>query len=108
MLAGDIEQGAEAALCVGDEQIDADLLKVPHHGSKTSSTGDFIDRVKPRYAVISVGQRSRFGHPNPEVVSRYLKRGIQVLETGRDGMVTIETDGDRIAVNTFLGGPIQN
>ena len=77
VLAGDIEQPAEDSLVKSGADLRADLLKVPHHGSKTSSTEAFIDAVSPRYAVISVGERSRFGHPNPAVVDRYLERGIR-------------------------------
>jgi competence protein ComEC len=93
LLTGDIEGPAETWLSSLNTDLSADLLKVPHHGSKTSSTAWFVDKVKPTYAVISVGVRSRFGHPDPQIVSRYVQRGVQVLETGRDGMVTAETDG---------------
>jgi len=104
MLTGDIEGPAETWLCARSADMHADLLKVPHHGSKTSSSDQFIDMVRPSYAVISVGVRSRFGHPSPAVVNRYRRRGIELLETGRDGMVSAETDGDHLAVETFLRG----
>jgi competence protein ComEC len=103
LLAGDIEGPAETSLCSSDSQLRADVLKVPHHGSKTSSTPQFLDRVNPTYAVISVGVRSRFGHPHPDVIGRYLDRGIELFETGRDGMVTAETDGHQLAINSYLG-----
>jgi len=103
LLAGDIEQPAENWLCGESQPLHADLLKVPHHGSKTSSTAAFIERVNPAYAVISVGQRSRFGHPSPDVVGRYLARGIRLLETGKDGMVMAKTDGTRLVVESLLG-----
>src|SRR5215471_1957409 len=102
VLAGDIEQEAERQLCLANTEMHADVLKVPHHGSKTSSTDEFISRVQPRYAVISVGKRSRFGHPSPAVVERYQKSGIQVLQTGKNGMVTAESDGSNVIVQTFL------
>jgi competence protein ComEC len=101
LLAGDIEQSAEDSLVESVAELNADVLKVPHHGSRTSSTAAFIDAVKPKYAVISVGERSRFGHPHPEVVNRYLERGINLLQTGRDGMVTVRTDGHALEVRTF-------
>jgi competence protein ComEC len=93
LLAGDIEQSAEASLVQSGANLRADLMKVPHHGSRTSSTEAFVDAVNPRYAVISVGERSRFGHPHASVVNRYLMREVKLFQTGRDGMVTVETDG---------------
>ncbi|HEY6328567.1 MAG TPA: ComEC/Rec2 family competence protein, partial [Blastocatellia bacterium] len=78
VMTGDIEQPAEQSLAESGIDLHADLLKVPHHGSKTSSTDEFLDRVQPKYAVVSVGIRSRFGHPNKEVVDRYLQRGIKL------------------------------
>jgi competence protein ComEC len=100
LLAGDIERAAEDQL-VRSALLRADVLKVPHHGSSSSSTEAFIDAVSPRLAVISVGERSRFGHPHKTVVDRYLARGIRLLQTGRDGCVTVETDGTSIDVRTF-------
>ncbi|MEW6208045.1 MAG: ComEC/Rec2 family competence protein [Acidobacteriota bacterium] len=100
LLAGDIERAAEDQL-VRSADLRADILKVPHHGSLSSSTESFIDAVRPRYAVISVGERSRFGHPHAMVVDRYVARGIRLLQTGRDGCVTVETDGESIDVRTF-------
>jgi competence protein ComEC len=101
LLAGDIEQQAEAALVESSADLRADVLKVAHHGSKTSSTESFIDRVQPGCAVISVGERSRFGHPHAVVTGRYLSRGVTLFQTGRDGTVSIETDGVSVAANTF-------
>jgi len=101
LLTGDVEAPAEAALIASGVDLRADVLKVPHHGSKTSSTGAFLDRVRPHCAVISVGERSRFGHPHKIVVERYLSRGIRLLETGRDGTVTIDTDGVSFDVRTY-------
>jgi competence protein ComEC len=108
LLAGDIEQPAETSLCGSDSDLRADLLKVPHHGSKTSSTYPFLDKVNPTYAVISVGVRSRFGHPHPDVVNRYVQRGVELFETGRDGMVTAETDGNHLSVTSFLKRPVNH
>ncbi|MEN3334068.1 MAG: competence protein ComEC [Blastocatellia bacterium] len=101
LLTGDIEEPAEAALIASGVDLHADVLKAPHHGSKTSSTGAFLDRVRPRCAIISVGERSRFGHPHKIVVERYLSHSIRLLQTGRDGMVTIDTDGRGLDVGTY-------
>jgi competence protein ComEC len=101
LLAGDIEQAAEEALVTSRADLRADILKVPHHGSKTSSTEAFIDSVNPKYAVISVGERSRFGHPHAAVVSRYAGRGVRILKTGLTGTVTVEIDGETYDVKTY-------
>jgi competence protein ComEC len=101
LLAGDIEQEAERALVESSADLRADVLKVAHHGSKTSSTEGFIDRVRPRCVVISAGERSRFGHPHAVVTGRYLSRGVTPLQTGRDGTITVETDGAAVAANVF-------
>ena len=80
LLAGDIERGEEARLVEAwghrPEALAADLLLVPHHGSKTSSTRAFLAAVSPRVAVFQHGRRNRFGHPAPEVWARYAERGI--------------------------------
>jgi competence protein ComEC len=101
LLAGDIEQRAEEALVESGTDLRSDVLKVPHHGSKTSSTQPFLEAVSPRYAVISVGERSRFGHPHKSVVTRYQELGVKLFQTGRDGMVTINTDGSTLDIRTY-------
>jgi competence protein ComEC len=80
LLTGDIEREQEAALvaALGDA-LRSDLLVVPHHGSKTSSTGPFLDAARPRVAVFQSGYRNRFGHPAPEVLARYTERHITVF-----------------------------
>ncbi|MEP6741108.1 MAG: ComEC/Rec2 family competence protein [bacterium] len=102
LLTGDIEARAEEVLALLGEKIQADVVKVAHHGSKTSSTPDFIAATQPRYAVISVGQTSIFGHPNPEVVKRWQVAGAQVLRTGNCGTITFTTDGNDLSVETFV------
>jgi competence protein ComEC len=101
LLTGDIEQTAESDLVAGGGTLAADVIKVPHHGSRTSSTQAFVSTVNPRYAVISVGNHSRFGHPHREAVDRWLAAGADVLRTGQRGMVSISTDGDDLRVSTF-------
>lgn len=100
-LAGDIERDSEDALIESGVDLSADLLKVPHHGSRTSSTEAFLKAVNPRYAVISVGERSRFGHPHSTVVNRYVAKGVKLFQTGLDGTVTVETDGATIDFRTY-------
>ncbi len=85
LLAGDIEQPQEQALVMSGANLSADVLLVPHHGSKTSSSAAFLDAVQPAVALAQVGYRNRFGHPAPVVMQRYEERGIQVAESPRCG-----------------------
>ena len=79
----------------------ADVLKVAHHGSRTSTTAEFLDRTAASVAVISAGAGNSFGHPHEEVVERLRQRGLRILETSRHGAVTISTDGDDLRVELF-------
>ncbi|MFT3820538.1 MAG: DNA internalization-related competence protein ComEC/Rec2 [Rubrivivax sp.] len=83
LLTGDIERAQEAALLqrLGAEGLRSEVLLVPHHGSKTSSSAAFIDAVAPQVAVVQAGYRSRFGHPAPEVVARYAARGVALVRS---------------------------
>jgi competence protein ComEC len=72
-----------------DGSLRADVLVVPHHGSRSSSTPAFIDAVAPRLALMPIGYRNRFGHPRPEVVERYQDRQAQVLRTDQSGAVRL-------------------
>jgi competence protein ComEC len=102
LLTGDIEQATERALIASQQQLHADVIKVPHHGSKTSSTEAFVSATKPQVAIISVGRTSRFGHPHKEVVDRWQSTGATVLTTGHSGTITITTDGHDLSLKTFL------
>ena len=101
LLTGDIEKMAEQSVSTSD-LVHADVVKVPHHGSRTSSTGPFVTAVQPSLAVISVGRRSMFGHPHAEVVERWRSIGAQVLTTGNSGMITVTTDGKNLSVTKFV------
>jgi competence protein ComEC len=105
LLTGDIESIAENALFSGRGTLQADIIKVPHHGSRTSSTPDFIRSVGPQYAIISVGRHSRFGHPHKEVVARWLGSGAQVMITGERGMISASTNGNDLTVGSFRDDP---
>lgn len=87
LLAGDIEAAQEARLVAGTD-LKADVLLMPHHGSKTSSTPAFLDAVQPRFALVQAGYRNRYGHPAEPVLARYRARGITVLESARCGAAT--------------------
>jgi competence protein ComEC len=101
LLTGDMEKPMERAALADGEPLRADILKVGHHGSNTSSTGPFLDAVAPEVAVISDGFENTFHHPNPLVLERLKAHHAGVLRTDRDGLVTIRTDGRRISVETF-------
>ena len=89
LLTGDIEAAQEAALVQrAAPLLRSDLLLVPHHGSRTSSTPAFLDAVAPRVAVVQAGYRSRYGHPAPDVLARYQARGIAVVRSDRCGAWT--------------------
>lgn len=91
LLVGDIEAKIEKELLVDD--IGADVLKVGHHGSKTSTTADFLKKVSPQVAFIEVGSKNKFGHPALEVIQRLEKSGIKYYRTDLDGHVEIVSDG---------------
>jgi competence protein ComEC len=94
LLTGDIEAAQEAALVQRSRPaLRADVLQVPHHGSRTSSTAAFIDAVAPRAAFVQAAYRSRFGHPAPDVVARYEQRGAEVIRSDRCGAWTLSAQG---------------
>ena len=105
LLAGDVEARAEMEMLARDAQtLRAEVLVVPHHGSKTSSTPSFIAAVMPRVAIFSVGYRNRFNHPNAAVVQRYYAAGAQLRRTDREGALHIELparEGDAVAVRAY-------
>ena len=91
LLTGDIEARAESMLLArGAAAVRSDLLIVPHHGSRTSSTPPFIAAVRPTVAVYTPGYRNRFGHPRPEIVARYAAAGIRAYRTDYDGALTFD------------------
>jgi competence protein ComEC len=91
LMAGDIERLSEAKLAERDgKSLKADVLLVPHHGSKTSSTVEFVEKVHPAAAVFTVGYRNRFGHPKQEVVDRYRAVGSGLYRSDRDGAVMFD------------------
>ena len=100
LLTGDIERGAEGAMLAGGRALRSDILLVPHHGSRTSSTEEFIAAVAPRRAIVAVGYRSRFGHPHPLVLERYRAAGVDVARTDLDGAITVRLDGERLELES--------
>ncbi|MFZ5477496.1 MAG: ComEC/Rec2 family competence protein, partial [Myxococcota bacterium] len=96
LFPGDVEAAGEAALL--DEDVRADVLKVPHHGSRTSSSPALVARVAPEVAVVSCGAGNTYGHPHPRALAAY--RGTRLYRTDRDGNVVVRTDGERLDVTT--------
>lgn len=101
LLTGDIEEEAEQLLLGDGVKLCADILKVAHHGSDTSTTGEFLEGVKPNAAIISTG-RNKFGHPSAKVVERITSRGINLFRTDRDGGLILKTNGRKIALKKTI------
>lgn len=94
LFMGDLEREGEAQLCrMFGDFLRADVLKVGHHGSSTSSTEEMLEFVRPHYAVISVGRNNTFNHPSEDVIDRLRAFGADVLRTDEEGAVIFETDG---------------
>jgi competence protein ComEC len=92
LFAGDLEADGEGELCgrrALGQTVRSDVLKVPHHGSRTSSSDELLQAVEPELAVMSLGWRNQFHFPAPEVLARYAARGARTLRTDRDGAVTV-------------------
>jgi len=102
LMTGDIETAAEKAILRMGSQLQADVVKVAHHGSKTSSTQGFVNATSARFALVSVGRKSMFGHPHADVLERWRASGAEVLTTGKCGTITVETDGNKLEVTTFV------
>jgi len=98
LMTGDAEAPEEDWLRSHAASLAADVLKVAHHGSKTSSSAAFLDAVQPRIALISVGAGNMYGHPSASVVDALTRRGATVLRTDRSGSVVVRTDGTTIEI----------
>ena len=112
LFPGDLERdGEEAWLAGGIGRVT--ILKVPHHGSRTSSTPEWVERVRPRVALVSAGERNRHRHPSPETLRRYRRVGTWVLRTDQEGAIRITAGARGLLVSTrahplprpFDGGP---
>lgn len=95
LLTGDSTIFVESQLVdIFGGELDSDILKVGHHGSKTSTSEKFIDVVTPSYAIISAGCDNRYGHPDESVVERLQEKSIEILDTCEDGTIKFESDGN--------------
>lgn len=104
LLTGDADEYDERLMILGGQDIEADVYKAGHHGSKTSSSERFLNNVKPEYAVISCGINNVYGHPNGETLKRLVNTDIKIYNTSLDGAVTFTTDGKGLSVNSYTGG----
>jgi competence protein ComEC len=103
LLPGDIGHAQELEILsrTPASAIQASVLLMPHHGSLTSSSTDWLDAVRPQLAVAQVGYRNRFKHPRTEVVARYVARGIQVLRSDGHGAIELHTQGSQLIWTSF-------
>jgi competence protein ComEC len=101
LFPGDIESEAERDILHLGRWLRSDIIKVPHHGGKISSTPGFIASVDPDVAIISVGEGNTFNHPHREAIERYLRRGVRLYRTDRDGAVIITTKDGEYSIKTY-------
>lgn len=102
LLTGDAEAPEESWLLehVAPQWLRADVLKVGHHGSRTSSSAPFLEAVQPRVALVSVGRGNTYGHPSSSVVAEFRRRGVPLLRTDVAGTSVVTTDGRRVTITT--------
>jgi competence protein ComEC len=102
LIAADIEKDSEKRLLkLYPEKLPAILLVVPHHGSKTSSTVAFVQKVHPRYAIFTVGYRNKFHHPRPDVVARYRDIGSELFRSDEDGAIIIQMSAAALTLERY-------
>ena len=99
LFTGDAETKAESDMIASKQNLRADVLKVGHHGAKTSTSEAFLNAVKPTYAVISVGKGNSYGHPTAEVLNRLKAHKINIFRTDLQGTIIIKTDGTNLYFN---------
>ena len=102
LLLGDVGAGIERAILSRLTPARRRILKVGHHGSRTSTSRELLEHWRPEIAIISAGRGNTFGHPAPEVLRRLDSIGAAIYRTDLDGQVTIDTDGDRVRIRTFV------
>lgn len=100
LLTGDAEEEAEREMLRAGERVGADLLKLGHHGSLTSSSEAFLEAVRPQVAIVSVGRGNIYGHPHPQILARLQSRHIRLFRTDRDGAITVLSDGRTMKITT--------
>ncbi|MFZ0240790.1 MAG: ComEC/Rec2 family competence protein [Desulfobacterales bacterium] len=105
LMCGDIAAGAEKELVsTAGDRLKTTVLFVPHHGSKSSSSADFVSAAAPRIGIVSAGWQNRYHFPHATVLKRYRQAKTRLLRTDRDGAVAVVTDGRRLSIRTTLAG----
>src|SRR5712664_82401 len=107
LLPGDAEKQVEHEILSENsaQEMHSDVLKIGHHGSKNSTTSEFLAAVQPRVGIISAGEDNPYGHPNAELLERLENAGVRILRTDRDGAVHVLTDGARLEITCFVACP---
>jgi competence protein ComEC len=101
LLTGDAERASEQEMLDSGMLHPVTLLKVGHHGSKTSSSQEFLDSLNPRFALISDGYKNQFHHPNADVLARLTAHHAAVFRTDEHGLITFRTNGDQVELTSF-------
>lgn len=103
LLTGDAETASEKEMLSSGNDLSATVLKVAHHGSGTSTSQAFLDKVNPKYAVISVGKDNKYGHPDQETMNRLKNKGVPVYRTDESGTIVATSDGSNVTFNVKPG-----
>ncbi|MGB5946215.1 MBL fold metallo-hydrolase [Paenisporosarcina sp.] len=106
LFTGDTEEEGERKMISSGQNLKADIFQMGHHGSKTSNTTDFLNKVNPKVAIISVGENNQYGHPHDEVVNRVKDKGIDLYSTHINGTIIVKTDGKTYMVTTKQDGNV--
>ena len=107
LLAGDMERSAETEVLAREPELRSTLLKAAHHGSRNATSDSMLDRVAPRWTVISAGRRNPFGNPAPETLVRIIRHGSRPLLTMDMGAIFLETDGIRYTLRSHVLGLLE-
>lgn len=99
LFTGDAEEASETEMLSNGIELSADVYKVAHHGSRSASTQEFLNAVRPKYAVISCGEENSYGHPHAEVLNRLRSMGVEVFRTDEQGSIIASSDGENITWN---------
>ncbi len=102
LVSGDLTAQSESRL---GTEVDVDLLKIAHHGSKGSSTARFLELASPQFAVISVGADNNYGHPAAETLAKLASLGVDVYRTDVGGTITVRSDGSTFTFDRAPDGP---
>jgi len=101
MFTADASAEAEHRIARAHADVRADILKVAHHGSASGTSDRWLDAVRPKVAIISVGRNNPFGHPDARVLTRLKRRGVRILRTDEDGAVTVVSDGREYRIRRY-------